>query len=650
MSWFGLFDRVQLRSGPMATGVPLPGSQLRLADPDIAALYRQAAMDRGPAYRCDLFDIAGHDLARRTAPRAGSYHVDIRATGRPQEILFAGDAGHGIIAWHEGDNRGTLRLAGGGEAVTLEAMALWPLLEQALTISTIPSLSVWAPDAATAEHLLRRLAPFFTADTTLILRLPPEALTEALAFLNGWPAQCAAILPCTGAADSDGRGEDPKTLLLLIDHLSSRPARDTAMPLLPVATGVWNCQERDWRLARHGGVAPRMPLPERGLTGGWTINVIGDIPLTPSGVAAAGLQNTAFRATAGFDYVLDIAAATILHHDSALCVLPLDGPAVLAPARLTLCDNHEPAAAGAQMSATRDLLAACGWLGGPGIQVTRPHGIARLASRPAFLLTGPCAADRYVSEIWPSLEYALQFCEQNRLALSDIDILIPGVDQPLVRESLRLLGFEDSQIHSDVNGVLYRQLLLAPPASHNTSPQRARAYDQFWARIARRIEALGQASFTRPRRPQRVMLTGGAGPFLLNMTALHDVARRHGYEVLDPTAIPFEDAAAILAGARLIVGCGTVLGWTCLATEARIGVLQSAATQSLPFAALHAASVRGFSVNLTFGAATAGLAATSFALAPDRFETLLNRLETGRGAAPSLSASPSSAHSREAAR
>lgn len=640
MSWFGLFDRVQLRSGPMASGVPLPGSQLRLADPDIAAVYRQATIDRGPAYRCDLFDIAGHDLARRAAPRPHGYHLDLRATGRPQQILFAGDAGHGIIAWHEADHAGTLRLAGGGEAVSLTAMSLWALLEQRLPVSSIVSLSLWAPDAATAEHHLRRLAPLLVDDTTLILRLPPEALTEALAFLEAWPARCAAILPCTGAADGDGRGEDPNTVLLLVDHLSTRPARETPLALAPMAAGLWNCQERDWRLARQGGVAPLTPLPERGLTGGWTITVVGDLPPTQAGVAAAALQATAFRAAAGFDYVLDIASATVLRHEAEICVLPLDGPAVLAPASLTLCDSHDQTPGDAQFHAARALLAECGWLGGPGVQITRPHGISRVSSRPAFLLTGPCAADRYVSEIWPCLEYALQFCEQNRLDVADIDILVPGTGPGLVRESLHLLGFADSQIHSDVEGVLYRQLLLAPPASHGTRPQRARAYDQFWARIARRIEALGQTSFTRPRRPQRVMLTGG-GPFLLNMAALHAVARRRGYEVIDPATLKFEDAVALIGGAKLIIGSGEALGWTCLASDARVGVLHSAAAQALPYAALHAASVRGFSVSLLFGAATGGRATTSFSLAPDRFEALLDRLETGRGAAPPYAPAPS---------
>ncbi len=643
MSWFGLFDRVHLRNSADAVGTPLPGSQLCLEDLNIAALYREAVLAQGDTYRCDLFDIASHDLARRSPAAPGSYHLDIRLCGREQALLFHGDAGHGLIAWHAESGRGTLRLpgrlpgrvpgrlAGGGDAVTMEALSLWPLIEQTIAVRTVASLAIWAPDAAAAEAVLRRLAPYMLADTGLILRLLPEALAPALAMLGGWPAHCAAVIPCTGAADPDGRGEDPTSLLICVDHLSTRTAPaaspDIPAPSLPApARELWNDKDRVWRAAQQSGVAVRLPLPDRTLTGGWRAAVVGEIPPTVLGVSAARLQTTAFRATAGFDYVLDISAATIVRSGDLVAIHPVDGPVVVAPASLRGCDAAEPQSGDHATQAAQRLLAAHGWLAPQGIVLPQQHPATRLSQRPAFLLTGPCPTEIYIGEIWPTLEYVFQICEQNRLTLSDIDILIPGVTDPVVRQSLELLGIEPASIIDAPEGILFRQLLAAPPASDGNKAQRAAAFDQFWARAAGLIRTDSHASFTRLRHSGRVMLTGGGGPSLLNLSQLHDAARRRGYDVIDPAAMRLGEVAAILAGASAIVGTGPALAWTCLATTAQVGAILSDTGSALPYAALHAASARGFNVSLVFGSSTGGAGSPVFTLAQDRFEALLDRL------------------------
>ena len=87
MSWFGLFDHLRLHgmsgagqerhAGLAAQGWSMPGSQLRLTDRGLAALYRGAILAAGKDYRADMFDLAGHYLAHAAPaqpPRSPHHH------------------------------------------------------------------------------------------------------------------------------------------------------------------------------------------------------------------------------------------------------------------------------------------------------------------------------------------------------------------------------------------------------------------------------------------------------------------------------------------------------------------------------------------------------------------------------------------------
>jgi len=471
MSWFGLFDRLRLHGGPGPQSWPLPGSQLRVTDAGLAALYRDMIESVGEHWRADLFDLAGHHLARTAQAAPGQLHLDARLTGRPQRILFGSDAGCGILAWHAPSATTQLRLPDSLEAdpVELPYAVQLGLLSNALPISSIPTLSLWADAADNAATLLRALAPWFTGATRAIIRLPPGEAPALLTTLESLPGRCAAILPCTGAADPDGRGEDPSDVLLCLQALSaqttSQAAARTAAVSRRLTPDLWNRHDRAWRMARQGGVSVQLPLPDRDVTTGWPPAVIGDLPATPLGPELAALQSNGLRATTGFDYVADISSASLFVRTPAVLIVPQDGPAVLDPGCLPSADDEatpEPDIAARAEAA----LAAAGWVAHGTFALDRPGPIRRLSRRPAFLL-GPTATagSEYLTAIWPRLEYLLQHSEQRGIPLDSFDVLAPGPAHRLLHDTVASLGIDTANLFTMSRACCFaRSSSSRPPA------------------------------------------------------------------------------------------------------------------------------------------------------------------------------------------
>ena len=631
MSWFGLFERLRLHSGPGPQSWALPGSQLRVTDAGLAALYRDMIEAVGEHWRADMFDLAGHHLAR-TAPAAPEQvHLDARLTGRPQRILFGQDAACGIIAWHAPSAATQLRLPDSTETTPVElpyAVQLG-LLSHALPIAHIPTLSLWADTADNAATLLHALAPWFTAATRAVIRLPPEEARVLLLQFETRPGRCAAILPCTGAADPDGRGEDPSDVLLCLENLSTQTAsqaaaRTEAEPRR-LTPDLWNVHDRAWRMERQGGVGVQLPLPERDVTTGWPPALIGDLPPAPLGPALAALQSGGLRATTGFDYVAEISSASLLVRAPAVLVLPQDGPAVLDPNGLPVSDDDVTPIADI-VSRAETALAAAGWITDNVFAVTRSRPIRRLSSRPGFLLgTTDTTGCDYLTAIWPRLEYLLQQSEQRGIPLDTFDVLAPGPAHRLLRDSVASLGIDTANVILDVEDVLYRQILVVPPASHAFHPRRAAAFDRFWRRLASLRQNARFVSFSIPRPPERLYLTTREGPTLLNGAALATLARSRGFQVIDTDASDFAALESLMAHARVIVGAAAAMGWVGLADRCALGVLIGEADRTPPYPVLHAAAACGHSVAM---ACATAVGARGLAMDTARFEALLDRVDS----------------------
>ncbi len=635
MSWFGLFDRLRLHPGPGDVSWPLPGSQLRVADAGLASLYREAIVAAGDPWRADMFDLAGHFLARTAAAGAGRAHLDARITGRPQRILFGEDQDRGLIAWHAADDITVLRLPGSPSpaAVALPHANLLGLLQQTLPITALPTVSLWAETALDVVTLLKAIAPWLLRESRAVVRLPPSAARELLAQLADLPAVCAAIVPCTGAADHDGRGEDPTELLLCLEDLSTQTAAEAARRAGSLSregsSGLWNLQDREWRTARQGGVCIQLPLPGRALSAGWPPAVIEAGPGGPLGAALALLQTQGLRATTGFDYVAEVRAATVLAHGPAVLLVPQDGPAVLDPRLLPGADSDSPA----DPEETRrvvDELAVAGWTtdtAAPVTLVTRRAGpVRRLSDRPAFLLGATDVPTQdYLTAIWPRLEQLLQLAERGRVAPDDFDILAPGPAHRLLRDSVASLGLDPARVQTCCDDVLYREILTVPPACQTGLAQRSAGFDQFWQRLARDRSARDFISFTRPPAPDRFYLTTREGPCLLNGGALAKVAASRGLRVIDTDGLDFETLATTLAQARVIVGTAHALAWACFARACQLGVLIGDGEPAPPYAVLHVAASCAHSVTLACGTS---IGAGGFAVGAARFEALLDRVDT----------------------
>ena len=374
------------------------------------------------------------------------------------------------------------------------------------------------------------------------------------------------------------------------------------------------------------------PLPDRTLLANWTLNIIEDVPPTPAGVAVAALQTTAYRASCGFDYVAEVSGARLITAGGTLFVVPQDGPVVVDPTRFVAADSE---AGPPQTEAMAALLQSCGVLSDGRFAVTRQGPVRSLSARPAFLLGNAPSAERYLTEILPQLEYLLRHCEQERLAPGDCDIVVPGEATSLLRDGLAVLGIPKASLRAAEDHVLYRALMVAPPASRADRAQRSAAYDQFWDRIATLRDGADFVSFSRRPPADRLFLTGGAGPGLFNAATLAETARARGFAVVSLRDNDLPSLLQLLSGARILIGDTASLAWSVLARGCAVGALLADTAEGVPHQVLHAAAARGHSVSIVFGTGIGG-AASGFAVAPDLLEALIDRLERGLTRAPAL--------------
>jgi len=621
MGWFGLFDAVRFRPDSSdADGWALPASRIRLTERNLAAFYHGAISAIGGGFRADLYDLAAHHLACSTPGAPGAFHVDLRMIGRTAPLLFSPDAAQAVLSWHELSRTGRLRLAGTAEPIVLARASLANLLEQAAPIERIATLSAWVEDAAAFERAMKQLNPWLTSDTRAIVRLPAPAFDAFMRRMPAWPVRATAVLPCPGVAER-AAAEPLGDLLVCFDAVSPQPAavaiaRSRAAPR-PVQASTWNDQDRSRRGTPQNDVRP---IPPQGATpaAGPGVILVGELPARPTAAAFAAMVAQPYRATTGFDSLLDIHAARVIAAGGALFVVPQDGPAVIDPAALPVDPTPSDVAR---------LLASCGVGGEVGLAVPHCPPLQSISERPAFLLGGPRPALVYVGESWPNLERLFQLCERESLDPGEIDVLIPGVEQPWILDSLDLAGIAPERIRRDVEGVLFRRLLVAGPASNGRAAQRSEIYDAFWARLGVLRPADGYVSFSRRPPSRRLMLIDPQDHPLINGTEVEMIARERGYRVVTPRLLGFAELVELLGTALAIVGPSALLGWSALASGCAIGLLHADTSENLPHAALHAAAARGHSVAALFGTTIGTAEASGFVVAPDRFAGLLDRLE-----------------------
>ena len=601
MGWFGLFDALRFRpDGSDADGWALPASRLRLTERNLAAFYHGAISAIGGGFRADLYDLAAHHLACSTQSAPGAFHVDVRMIGRMAPLLFSPDAAQAVLSWHEFSHTGRLRLAGTTEPVVLAQANLANLLEHTAPIERIATLSAWVDDAAAFERVMKQLNPWLTSDTRAIVRMPAPAFDAFVRRMPAWPVRAAAVLPCSGAAERAGV-EPLADLLVCFDSVSPQPesvaiARSRAA-LRPVQASTWNDQDRTRRDRPQGDVRPIPPQGAAPAAGPGVI-LVGELPARPTAAAFAAMVASPYRAAPGFDALLDIHAARVIMAGGTQFVVPHDGPAVIDPAALPV---------DATPSDVARLLASCGVAGETGLCVAHCPPVRSISERPAFLLGGPRAALAYVGETWPNLEHLFQLCERESLDPGDIDVLIPGVEQPWILDSLRLAGISPERTRRDVEGVLFRRLLVAGPASNGRAAQRSEIYDPFWARLGVLHPANGYVSFSQRPPSRRLLLIDPQDHPLINGSELETIAHERGYRVVTPRLLGLAELVGLLGTAQAIVGPSALLGWSALASGCAIGLLHADTSENLPHAALHAAA--------------------GFVVAPDRFAGLLERLE-----------------------
>lgn len=621
MGWFGLFDALRFRpDSSEADGWAMPASQLRLTERNLAAFYHGAVSAIGGGFRADLYDLAAHHLACSAPAAPGAFHVDLRMIGRKAPLLLSPDAAQSVLSWHELSRTGRLRLGGTTEPIVLARANLANLLEQAAPIERIASLSAWVDDASAFERAMKQLNPWLTSGTRAIVRVPAPAFDAFMRRLPAWPVRVAAVLPCSGVAERGGV-EPLADLLVCFDSVSPQPevtaiARSRSAPR-PVQASIWNELDRGQRGMSLGDVCP---IPPQGATpaAGPGVILVGELPARPTAAAFSAMVASPYRVATGFDSLLDIHAARVIAAGGTLFVVPHDGPAVIDPAALPVDPTPSDVAR---------LLVACGVAGEHGLAVPHCPPLRSISERPAFLLGGPRPALAYVGETWPNLEHLFQLCERESLDPGEIDVLIPGVEQPWILESLHLAGIAPERIRGDVEGVLFRRLLVAGPASNGRAAQRSEIYDPFWVRLGVLHPADGYVSFSQRPPSRRLFLIDPQEHPLINGSELEIIARERGYRVVTPRLLGLAALVDLLGTAQAIVGPSALLGWSALASGCAIGLLHADTSETLPHAALHAAAARGHSVAALFGTTIGSADAAGFVVAPDRFAGLLERLE-----------------------
>jgi hypothetical protein len=551
----------------------------------------------------------------------------MRMTGRAAQMLFGSDQTQSILAWHSPNTTARLRLAGTDEAIVLPQVDLLSLLHLTLPVQQITTLSAWVEDFIGIEQVMKLLDPWLTTQSRAIIRMPQTALPAMLRRLPVWPARCAAVLPCTYVGDGSSAAEAVIDVIVCFEDISAQSphAAGKRMETTPRAllAETWNEKLRSQRGKQSGGVNVRLPTDRSRPASALAVTLLGDAPATLAGASFAAMQTRPFQPSIGFDYLLDVSAATITSEHETLFVVPQRGPVIVDPARLPGAD-----AAGMSPEEMRQFLTAHGVERDGRFFAGRKSPIEAVASRPTFLLSATANALDHVTQSWPNLQHLFELCDRERMVLADIDVLIPGADR-FVIDSLLLSGIAPAQLRFSFDGVLYRRLLVANPASQAASSQRSPIYDRFWAQ---RAEALGRASFvsfSQPKPSGKVLLVDPLAAPIVNGATLQAMARDRGYQVIAPASAGMAELIAALAAAWVVVGPSALLGWSCLAPAGALGLLHASNETALPYPALHAAAARGHSIIAMFGSSIGAASNAPFVVAPDRFTALLDRVEAG---------------------
>jgi hypothetical protein len=195
------------------------------------------------------------------------------------------------------------------------------------------------------------------------------------------------------------------------------------------------------------------------------------------------------------------------------------------------------------------------------------------------------------------------------------------------------LGIDPARLQHDCEGTLYRSILVVPLRLQAGLAQRSAAFDQFCQRLARNRGDAEFVSFSSVRPPQRLYLTTGEGPALLNGAALRKAAQIRGFTVVDTDATNFATIAALMAHARIVVGVSHAMGWAGLARRCQLGVLIAEDDASPPYPVLHTAAACEHNVTIACGTS---LGAGGFAVASTRFDALLDRIDKPQAATGAL--------------
>ena len=589
MGWFGLFDLVRLGEAAQGAGESIwrPGrSDVALADADLAALHHASALAAGHDFVPDLFDIASHHIA--CAQGASGFHVDLRLAGRAFRMAEGGHGRHGLMSWFAEDRSCRLRLCHDPASAVLREVDPATLLAAALGAGggLITSVSLWVADAPGIQRAMGLLAPWLAPGASAIARLPAAALADALDRMPTWPCRCAAVLPAAWS-----QTEATADVILCLD-LAGPSAGATSPPRGPEGE-----QRRSGvaALLSSGAANPARPAMA------W----IGDAAATPIGAALLAWPAAAAEADCGF--LLEVSAARIVGLGPHRLIVPLQGPPM-----------RDPGFAAVEMPITE-------------AEIPRP-GLRAIAARATFLMGGPQTRLAHLTQMLPTLEHVFRLADREGPAPGEIDVAIPADAAPFVGESLVLAGIDAARIVTCVPDMLFARLLVAGRASDDAQPARAAIYDAFWARGAMQAGLARFTSFSRRPPAPRLLLHDPAASPLANAADLVAIARARGYDVVDPASTGLGVLATALAAASIVVGPAGVLGWACLADRASLGMLIADCETTLPHAALHAAAARGHTVTVLTGTGFGGAADGGFAVAPEHFSTLLERLDARRGA------------------
>ena len=523
------------------------------------------------------------------------------------------------------------RLLGEGTSLA-EVLAFLPLPVRSFTLR-----------AGTLAEALGMLAGFrdrcFVETTGLVLLRDP-----ALEQLDGLlPGQIQEIKPALAAAGAAG-------LVLWLRDLATEPfgavlARVADAPRRRHAT-VWNALPFARRFDGSTGITAAEPPQEAAES---YQGIVTALPHADTGRQAwrqlaevAGGRRIPQR-----DYCIRLRGATVI---GEALVLDSRGNLVVLPYHFDIrdCDQVEASPALEPLTAPGRALG-----NRPGLAITQAgeavvafEAVAaepRFVAEPAFYWL-PQFHDytHLMSELLPSLEFLFRHAEREGIATADLRLVVPQAMPGHVGEFLALLGFTEGNFIRCVPG---RPLIFAelpvPGLPAHFAAGRTRRFDDFWARLATRLDAGLEPS---PARPARKLFVSRRDETryrnLLNEEALFAIAAGYGYEFLMAATLSMAEKVAAFRDASHVVGpVGPGLFHAVFGFGGALGVLSPDTYDHLPAYLHHMAAARRFRVTYLFGTGIASPNARfpghgdihgDFVIAPERFTALLDALEQPR--------------------